>query len=34
MKYIQGKNRKQIHLFTQSLDEIIAPDNEVRLIDA
>jgi transposase len=34
MKYIQGENRKQIHLFTQSLDEIIESDNEVRLIDA
>ena len=33
MHYIQGKNREQSTLFPQSLDEIIAADNEVRIID-
>ena len=33
MKWIQGKAREQAILFPRSLDEIIADDNEVRLID-
>src|SRR6478609_20472 len=33
MQFIQGKNREQSILFPQSLDQIIAPDNEVRMID-
>jgi transposase len=33
MKFIQGHNRNQIHLFPVSLDESIDPDNEVRIID-
>ncbi|MCJ7448379.1 MAG: IS1182 family transposase, partial [Bacteroidales bacterium] len=33
MKFIQGHNRNQIHLFPVSLDQSIDPDNEVRLID-
>lgn len=33
MHYIQGKNREQSTLFPQSLDQIIAADNEVRIID-
>lgn len=33
MKYITGKNRNQIPLFASSIDEAIAQDNEVRLID-
>jgi len=33
MKYIQGQNRTQINLFPVSLDQSIAPDNEVRIID-
>ncbi len=33
MQFIQGKNREQSILFPQSLDQIIAPDNEVRIID-
>lgn len=33
MKYIQGKDRKQIPLFVGCLDEAIAPDHEIRLID-
>jgi transposase len=33
MKFIQGQNRNQIHLFPVSLDESIEPDNEVRIID-
>jgi transposase len=33
MKFIQGHNRNQIHLFPFSLDESIDPDNEVRIID-
>ncbi|MEO6452525.1 MAG: IS1182 family transposase [Ginsengibacter sp.] len=33
MHYIQGKHREQSTLFPQSLDEIIAQDNEVRIID-
>ena len=34
MKYILGKNRNQVEFVTQSLDETIDRDNEVRLIDA
>ena len=33
MQFIQGKNREQSILFPQSLDQIITPDNEVRIID-
>jgi transposase len=33
MQFIQGKNRTQSFLFPQSLDQIIKPDNEVRIID-
>jgi transposase len=33
MKFIQGQNRNQIHLFPVSLDESIDRDNEVRIID-
>ena len=33
MQFIQGKNRTQSILFPQSLDQIIDPDNEVRIID-
>lgn len=33
MKFIQGQNRCQTHLFPVSLDQSIDPDNEVRLID-
>ena len=33
MKFIQGHNRTQINLFPVSLDQSIAPDNEVRMID-
>jgi transposase len=33
MKFIQGKNRLQTTLFQQSLEEMIEPDNEVRIID-
>ena len=33
MKFIQGKNREQSILFTESLDQIINQDNEVRVID-
>lgn len=33
MQFIEGKNRTQSILFPQSLDEIIEPDNEVRIID-
>lgn len=33
MKYINGKDRTQIPLFASSLDEAIAQDNEIRLID-
>ena len=33
MKYIQGKNRKQIYLFPVSLEDSIDPENEVRIID-
>jgi len=34
MKYIQGQNRSQTHLFPVSLEDAISADNEVRLIDA
>ncbi len=34
MKYIIGQNRNQVEFVTQSLDESIDQDNEVRLIDA
>ncbi len=33
MKFIQGSNRSQTHLFPISLEDSIAPDDEVRLID-
>ena len=33
MKFIQGNNRNQIHLFPVSLDESIDPGNEIRVID-
>ena len=33
MKFIEGTNRKQTHLFPISLDESIDTDNQVRLID-
>ncbi len=33
MKFIQGQNREQTHLFPISLDQVIEPDNEVRIID-
>ena len=33
MQYIQGINRIQAVLFAQNLDQIVGPDNEVRLID-
>jgi len=33
MKFIQGQNRTQIHLFPVSLEESIDADNEVRIID-
>jgi len=33
MKFLQGEHRSQIHLFTNSLDNIISSDNEVRVID-
>lgn len=33
MKYILGQNRNQVEFVTQSLDETIERDNEVRLID-
>jgi hypothetical protein len=33
MQYITGLNRTQAVLFSQSLDEIIDADNEVRIID-
>ena len=33
MKFIQGNDRTQTHLFPVSLDQAIDPDNEVRLID-
>ena len=34
MKWIQGKPRDQLTLFTTCLDDVIASDNEVRLIDS
>jgi transposase len=33
MKFIQGHNRTQTHLFPVSLDQSIDPDNDVRIID-
>lgn len=33
MKFINGTNRNQLPLFTSSIEEAIAQDNEVRLID-
>ena len=33
MKFIQGKNREQSILFPENLNQIIDPDNEVRIID-
>lgn len=34
MQFIQGKDRSQSVLFTQSLDHIISADHEVRVLDA
>ena len=34
MGFAQGVNRNQLLMFPQSLDEYIAEDNPVRLIDA
>ncbi len=34
MKYIKGQNRSQTSLFPVSLDDAVAAENEVRLIDA
>ena len=33
MKFITGKNRQQVQIHTQCLDETIDPNNEIRLID-
>lgn len=33
MKFITGKNRQQVQIYTQCLDETIEQDNEIRLID-
>jgi hypothetical protein len=33
MQFIEGKNRTQSILFPETLDQIIEPDNEVRIID-
>jgi len=33
MQFIQGKDRAQSILYSDSLDQIISPDNEVRMID-
>ncbi|MEO5909747.1 MAG: IS1182 family transposase [Pelobium sp.] len=33
MQFIEGKNRSQSILFPQSLDQLISPDNEVRIIE-
>jgi transposase len=33
MQFIEGKNRTQSILFPDTLDQIIEPDNEVRIID-
>jgi len=33
MKFITGTNRNQLPLFASSIDEAIAQDNQVRLID-
>lgn len=33
MQFIQGKNRTQSVLFPESLDQVVASDNEVRIID-
>jgi len=33
MQFIQGKDRAQSILFPESLDQIVEPDNEVRIID-
>jgi len=34
MQFIEGKDRTQLVLYTGSLDQIVEPDNEVRVIDA
>jgi transposase len=33
-RYISGENRNQINILPICLDDMIAPDNEVRAIDA
>lgn len=34
MKYLEGKDRRQVEFYTQSLDDTISLENEVRVIDA
>jgi len=34
MHFIQGKDRTQIVLYSETLDQIVESDNEVRAIDA
>lgn len=34
MKFLQGKDRSQVEIYAQSLDETIGAENEVRVIDA
>jgi transposase len=34
MKFLQGKDRSQVEICTQSLDETVEAENEVRVIDA
>jgi transposase len=34
MQFLEGKDRSQIELFPQYLDQIVSADNEVRMIDA
>jgi len=33
MKFINGTNRHQVEIYTRCLDQTIAKDNEVRIID-
>ena len=34
MKYIQGRNRQQITLFPECIEDYIKEENPVRVIDA
>lgn len=34
MKYLQGQDREQLHIFPVTMEAAIGADNEVRMIEA